>query len=35
MKLVTGMGGVDWSGMAQDKNRWRDLVNVVMNLLVP
>jgi hypothetical protein len=28
-------GGVDWIGLAQDRNKWRALVNVVMNLLVP
>jgi hypothetical protein len=28
-------GGADWIGLAQDKDRWRDLVNVVMNLRVP
>jgi hypothetical protein len=30
-----GWGGVDWIGLAQDKDKWRALVNVVMNLLVP
>jgi hypothetical protein len=28
-------GGVDWIGLAQDRDRWRALVNVVMNLWVP
>jgi hypothetical protein len=28
-------GGVDWIGMAQNKNQWRALVNAVMNLRVP
>jgi hypothetical protein len=28
-------GDVDWSGLAQDINRWRALVNSVLNLLVP
>ena len=28
------MGGMDWFNLAQDKGRWRALVNVVMNLLV-
>jgi hypothetical protein len=23
--------GVDWIKLAQDRNRWRDVVNVVMN----
>jgi hypothetical protein len=27
--------GVDWIDMAQDRDRWRDLVNTVMNLRVP
>jgi hypothetical protein len=26
---------VDWIDMAQDRNRWRALVNAVMNLWVP
>jgi hypothetical protein len=29
-----GWDGVDWIGRAQDMNRWRALVNVVMNLQV-
>jgi len=29
------MGGMDWINLAQDKNRWRVLVNAVMNLRVP
>jgi hypothetical protein len=28
-------GGVDWIGLAQDRDKWRALVNVVMNLQVP
>jgi hypothetical protein len=28
-------GGVDWIGVAQDRKRWRALVNSVMNLRVP
>jgi hypothetical protein len=31
----TGWGGVDWVGLAQDRDRWRALVDVVMNLWVP
>jgi hypothetical protein len=30
-----GWGDVDWIGLAQDRNRWRALVNSVMNLRVP
>jgi hypothetical protein len=29
------MGAVDWIDLAQDRNRWRALVNAVMNLRVP
>jgi hypothetical protein len=28
-------GDVDWMGLAQDRNRWRALVNSVLNLRVP
>jgi hypothetical protein len=30
-----GFGDVDWIHWAQDRDRWRALVNMVMNLLVP
>jgi hypothetical protein len=30
-----GFGDVDWIHLAQDRDRWRDLVNTVMNLRVP
>ena len=29
-----GCGGRDWIELAQDRDRWRELVNVVMNLPV-
>jgi hypothetical protein len=29
-----GWGGRDWIGLAQDRDRWRALVNGVMNLWV-
>jgi hypothetical protein len=36
MDLVeVGWGDVDWIGLAQDRGRWRVLVNSVLNLRVP
>jgi hypothetical protein len=29
-----GWGGVDWIGLVQDSDKWRALVNAVMNLRV-
>jgi hypothetical protein len=30
-----GFEGVDWIHLAQDRDRWRALVNTVLNLQVP
>jgi hypothetical protein len=30
-----GCGGMDWTELAKDRNRWRTLANAVMNLRVP
>jgi hypothetical protein len=30
-----GWGGVDWIGLAKDRDQWMVLVNTVMNLQVP
>jgi hypothetical protein len=29
------MGGIDWIDLLQDRERWRAVVNTVMNLRVP
>jgi hypothetical protein len=29
-----GQGGVDWIGLAQDRDRWRALVNAAVKLRV-
>jgi hypothetical protein len=29
------MGGMDWIDLAQDRDRWQALVNMIMNLRVP
>jgi hypothetical protein len=26
---------IDWTNLAQDRNKWQALVNVVMNITVP
>jgi hypothetical protein len=36
MDLLTGsMGGIDWINLAEDRDRWQALVNMVMILWVP
>jgi hypothetical protein len=35
MDLVeVGWGNMDWNGLAQDRDKWRALVNAIMNLRV-
>jgi hypothetical protein len=33
--LELGWGDVDWIGLAQDRDKWRALVNAKMNIRVP
>jgi hypothetical protein len=33
--LEIGWDGVDWIGLVQDRDKWRALVNAIMNLRVP
>jgi hypothetical protein len=33
--LEKGDGGVDWINLAEDRDRWRVVVNAVVNLRVP
>jgi hypothetical protein len=35
MLQKVGCGGMDWIKVAQDRDRWPELVNGVMNLRVP
>jgi hypothetical protein len=35
IKMEIRFGDVDWIHLAQDRDRWRALVNTVMNLWVP
>jgi hypothetical protein len=30
-----GWGDMDWIGLAKDRNRWRAVVNSILNLRVP
>jgi hypothetical protein len=29
-----GLGSIDWTGLVQDRDKWKALVNMVMNVLV-
>jgi hypothetical protein len=33
--LEVGLGAMDWIDLAEDRDRWRAVVNEVMNLWVP
>jgi hypothetical protein len=33
--LEAGCGGMDWIYLNEDRDRWRELVNAVMNFWVP
>jgi len=34
IKMEVGCGGIDWIELAQERNRWRALLNAVMNVRV-
>jgi hypothetical protein len=33
--VLDRMGGIDWIGLAQDRDNWKALVNAVLKLRVP
>ena len=35
LEWISRRWDVDWTGLAQDRDRWRTLVSAVMNLQVP
>jgi hypothetical protein len=35
VEVSNRFGGVDWIGRAQDRDKWKTLVNAVLNLRVP
>jgi hypothetical protein len=35
IRTEAGFGLADWIHLAQDRNRWRIIMNTVMNLMVP
>ena len=33
--IMAGRGGVDWTDLAQDREKWQALVNMVIHFWVP